>query len=270
MLDRPSSKALLYTNPFDSDLARANSSYAAFQNNTLVRVLDPEQPPSALMEFVHDAFRASVLSKRFSCVGAKAALNKGDYRTGMYGEMSTPGTNAGLARDLFTFVQEQPLLDSCFTTFIASFTGPHPTDEKDFEQLLWQQLQCLHELDAPLHSWDPTASANPDHPTFAFSFAERAFFIVGLSPASSRWSRRFAWPTLVFNAHQQFEQLRRRGKYASIRATIRAREDALQGKSSDFLSDFGEQSEARQYAGRPVEEDWQCPFYPHPHGHSVP
>ncbi len=263
MLNTPYSEGLLHANPFDSDLARANSSYAAFQGNKLIRVLDPDQPPTAIMEFVHDLFRALVLNPKFSCVGAKAAINRGSYRMGMYGEMNTPGTNAGLARDLFTFVQERPQLDSCFTTFIASFTGPHPVNEVDFEQLLWQQLQCLHELDAPHHCWNPSVSSDPENPTFSFSFAESAFFIVGLSSANSRWTRRFAWPTLIFNAHNQFEQLRERGKYKSIQSAIRAREYALQGSLNSYLSDFGEQSEARQYAGRLVEEDWRCPFQPH-------
>jgi uncharacterized protein len=256
-------KTLFHAHPFDSDLARANSSYAAFENNKLVRVLDPDQPPTPVMEFVHDVFRALVLSPRFSCVGAKAALHKGTYRMGMYGEMNTPETSAGLARDLFAFVQEQSQLDSCFTTFIASFTGPHPANEVDFEQLLWQQLQCLHELDAPYHRWCPSVSSDPEDSTFSFSFAERAFFVVGLSPASSRWTRRFAWPTLIFNAHTQFEQLRESGRYTSIQSAIRAREYALQGSCNNVLSDFGERSEARQYAGRLVEDDWHCPFHPH-------
>jgi FPC/CPF motif-containing protein YcgG len=253
---------LFQVNPFDSGIARANSSYAAFKTDTLVRVLDPDQPPTALMELVHDVFRALVLSPRFSCVGAKAAFHKGDYRMGMYGEMNTAETNAGLARDLFTFVQERVQLQSNFTTFIASFTGPYPADEVDFERLLWQQLQGLHELDAPLHRWDASVSSDPEESTFSFSFAETAFFVIGLSPASSRWTRRFAWPTLVFNAHAQFEQLRENGTYTSIQTAIRAREEALQGRN-DFLSDFGEQSEARQYAGRNVEANWHCPFHPH-------
>jgi len=126
---------------------------------------------------------------------------------GMYSEMNTPGTNAGLARDLFAFVQEQPYMQSGFTTFIASFAEPHPFDEGDFERLLWQQLQALHDLDAPLHAWDASVSADPENPAFSFSFAGHAFFIIGMSPASSRWSRRFAWPMLVFNAHNQFEHM---------------------------------------------------------------
>lgn len=256
-------KEVKISNAFSSDLARTNSSYAAFENNKLVRVLDPEQRPSPLMELVHDSLRAVILSQSFSCVGAKAAVHKEDYRMGMYGQMNTPEATAGLAHDLFAFVQERPHMESYFTTFIASFAEPRPVDELHFEQLFWQQLQALHDLDAPLHAWDPSVSSDPEDPAFSFSFAGCAFFVIGLSPASSRWTRRFAWPTLVFNAHDQFEQLREHGKFESFRDTIRARESTLQGGFNALLNDFGEQSEARQYSGRAVEQDWQCPFHPH-------
>lgn len=256
-------KEVKNSNPFTSDLARAHSSYATSENNKLVRVLDSEQHPSALMELVHDSFRALVLSQSFSCVGAKAAVHTGTYRMGMYSQMTTSEATAGLAHDLFAFVQERPSMNSNFTTFIASFAEPHPVDEVHFEHLLWQQLQALHDLDAPLHPWDPSVSSDPKDPAFSFSFAGCAFFVIGLSPASSRWTRRFAWPTLIFNAHDQFEQLRESGKYESFRDTIRARESALQGNFNAILSDFGDRSEAGQYAGRSVEQDWQCPFHPH-------
>ncbi len=261
MLDTAYHEVPQNANPFNSELARANSSYAAFENKKLVRVLDPDQRPSAIMQLIHDLFRGLVLSASFSCVGAKAAIHRGAYRIGVYGRMNTPGATAGLARDLFAFVQEQSQIDPCFATFIASFIEPYPADEADFERLLWQQLQSLHDLDAPLHPWDPAVSSDPESSEFSFSFAGHAFFIVGLSPVSSRWTRRFAWPTLVFNAHSQFEQLRERGKYSSIREAIRAREYALQGGFNSLLSDFGERSEARQYSGRPVEEGWRCPFH---------
>lgn len=247
-------------NPFNSDLACLNSSYAAFQRGKLVRLLDSEQAPTPLMEFVHDAFRSLVLNPRFSCVGAKAAVHRGSYRFGMYAEMNTPGTTAGLARDLFAFVQEQMELDECFTTFVTSFTGPHSADERSFERLLWSQLQNLHEQDRLYHNWDSSVASDPRDPRFAFSFAGRAFFVVGLSPVSSRWTRRFAWPTLIFNAHYQFDRLRKRGKFTQLQQAIRKREHLLQGNVNATLSNFGETSEARQYAGRAVEEGWQCPF----------
>ncbi|MNR56963.1 YqcI/YcgG family protein [compost metagenome] len=42
---------------------------------------------------------------------------------------------------------------------------------------------------------------------------------------------------------------------------IRTRDIALQGSINPVLARFGEASEARQYSGRAVEADWQCPFH---------
>ncbi len=246
-------------NPFDSELARTNSAYASLRGGRLVR--EPcGEPTTPLEEFVHDSLRALVLNPRFSCVGAKAAIRRGQYRTGHYGTMGSRGSVAGLARDLFEFVADLPHIGGDFTTFVASFGGPHVADEMDFERLLWAQLQGLYEQDRPHHGWDPAVSPDPDDPDFSFSFAGRAFFVVGLHPASSRYARRFAWPTLVFNVHEQFERLREEGRFARVREVIRAREIELQGSLNPNLSDFGELPEARQYSGRPVDEGWRCPF----------
>jgi len=84
---------------------------------------------------------------------------------------------------------------------------------------------------------------------------------VGLHPGSSRFTRRFAFPTLVFNAHTQFEKLRESGKFERIQDVIRARDKTLQGDLNQNLADYGEASEARQYSGRAVEKDWRCPFH---------
>ncbi len=88
--------------------------------------------------------------------------------------------------------------------------------------------------------------------------------MVGLSPVASRSARRFAWPTLVFNAHEQFEHLRAEGRYGGLQDRIRARELRLDGALNPNLADFGHHSEARQYSGRPTEATWTCPFRPRP------
>lgn len=246
-------------NPFDGELARTNSAYASFRGGGLVR--EPcGGPVTPLEEFVHGSLRALVLNPKFSCVGAKAAIRRGNYRTGFYGTMGAHGAVAGLARDLFEFVEDLPSIGDDFTTFVASFGGPNVADEIDFERLLWAQLQGLYEQDRLHHGWDPAVSADPEDSDFSFSFAGRAFFVVGLHPASSRYARRFAWPTLVFNVHEQFERLREGGRFARLREVIRAREIELQGSLNPNLSDFGELPEARQYSGRPVDEGWRCPF----------
>ena len=251
-------------NPFDDALAHENSSYAAFRDGKLVHPLDPGAPVRPLEEFVHDGLRALVLNPRFACVAARGAFHRGDYRLGVYGDMAAAPTTMGLARDLYAFTREQARMDAeggGFSTFLATFTGPCAPDEAAFERLLWAQLQALHDQDCVRHGWDAQVSADPADGAFSFSFAGRAFFVLGLHPAASRWTRRFAWPTLVFNAHAQFEQLRQDGRYAPLQNAIRARDTLLQGGINPMLQNFGEASEARQYAGRSVGEDWRCPFH---------
>jgi uncharacterized protein len=256
-------------NPFDRESAQANSSRAVLSGKKLVR-MPLGEPATPLQEFVHDSFRALVLNPTFSCVGAKSAVRRGSYNFGLYAEMDSLGSTAGLARDLFDFVEEQGHLDGEFSTFVACFEGPVGLDEEKFERLLWAQLQRLHEEDRHHHFWNPHVSPDPEDPQFAFSFAGRAFFVVGLHSASSRFARRFAWPTLVFNAHHQFEKLRGEGRYARMQEVIRDRERNLQGDLNPNLADFGTRSEARQYSGRPMEEQWRCPFHAlqggNPHG----
>lgn len=251
------------SNPFASDLALAHSSYCMFDGKKLMRAHDDGDRGSvtADVDFVHDSLRSLVLNPRFVCVGAKSAFREGAYRFGLYDEMASGEATAGLAHDLFRFAREQPLMDSEFTTCVASFKGPVAMDEAAFERRLWIQLQHLHDLDRRLHAWDPSVSCDPADADFSFSFAGRAFFVVGLHPASSRWTRRFAWPTLVFNVHEQFERLREQGRFVGLQRSIRSRDRALQGSANPSLGTFGELSEARQYSGRASDADWSCPFH---------
>jgi FPC/CPF motif-containing protein YcgG len=65
---------------------------------------------------------------------------------------------------------------------------------------------------------------------------------------------------MVFNVHAQFERLREERLFERMQETIRSRDLKLQGSLNPNLSDFGKQSEAKQYSGRPVEKEWKCPF----------
>jgi uncharacterized protein len=248
-------------NPFDSAEARVHSSYARLDGSRLV-TLPRHGEPSALQRFVHESLRAMVLSSSYPCLGAQAALRSGRYALGLYKELGSGGASEGLARDLFEFKIQQDAWDPHISTFLACFESPVALDEPAFEEALWNQLQALHELDRPYHAWDPAVSDDPSNPNFSFSFAERAYFVVGLHAANSRWSRRFAWPALVFNAHRQFERLRTRHQLAGLQRHIRERDAELQGTLNPNLADFGLASEARQYSGRAVEPSWRCPFRP--------
>jgi FPC/CPF motif-containing protein YcgG len=258
-------RSSLQRNPFGGGSAeRVESAYAAWRDDELVYALKPGRSPAPLERLVHDGFRAHILDAEFPCLGGKAAINGNSYRFGLYAEMNMPATTAGLAYDLWEYVRERPTFKTEYATFVAGFVAPVVNDEREWEELLWAQLQGLHDLDRAHHAWDSTVSSDPEDPGFSFSFAGTSFFVVGLHPASSRRARRFAWPTLVFNAHVQFVRLREQNRFERLRETIRERDYKLQGSLNPNLSDFGEASEARQYSGRAVEEGWRCPFSARP------
>lgn len=165
--------------------------------------------------------------------------------------------NADLARFATTVTPRQ------LTSLVAVFAAPSAPTEARYSALLWRQLQHMHDLDHGAHPWDPRVSADPDAPDFSFSVAGTAYFVVGMHAASSRWARRFAWPTLVFNPHEQFTSLRARGGYERMRDVIRTRDMDLQGSVNPSLRDHGSMSEARQYAGDQVGDEWRCPLHVH-------
>jgi FPC/CPF motif-containing protein YcgG len=206
-------------------------------------------------------FDAFVNDARFPCLAGKGAVRRGDHSLHVYDMLGSDVAAAELAHDLAHFVQDSPADGSGLRAFVAVFRGPTPVDERAFERRLWRQLRRLHALDDPDMPWDPSVSDDAGSPHFSFSFAGRALFVVGMHPESSRLSRRFRWPTLVFNPRAQFERLRAEGKFERLRSLVRERDVALQGTLNPNLADFGEQSEARQYSGRATEPEWQCPFH---------
>jgi FPC/CPF motif-containing protein YcgG len=207
-----------------------------------------------------EQFASFVADSAFPCLGARAAFNSNSYVAKVYNELAHPICSERLARDLQDFQESEMRRIREFATFAAIFRNPKDTDETEFENLLWSQLCQLHEIDARRHGWDTSVSSDPDDPHFSFSFAGQAIYVVGMHANSSRLSRRFSWPTLVFNPHEQFERLRREGKWSHMQQVIRGRDVALQGNANPMLNEFGETSEARQYSGRAVAEDWRAPF----------
>jgi FPC/CPF motif-containing protein YcgG len=208
----------------------------------------------------HDRFAAFIGARNFPCLGAKAAFNSGSYMLSVYGELAAGETSAVLAKDLRKFTCSKLCRTNEYASFVTIFERPLVTDEVVFEKLLWSQLQQLNQIDARKHGWDPLVSSDPSDPFFSFSFAGQALYVVGLHGASSRQSRRFPWPALVFNPHEQFQRLRAKGKWRRMQDTIRRRDVALQGTLNPMLSDFGERSEAGQYSGRVAGKNWRAPF----------
>ena len=212
---------------------------------------EPISQQAALCEFIGDA--------AFPCVGAKSALNKGRMRFAEYSSLTNPSDAISLCASLREFSAEFPDPGTLPVSFIAMFRHAVP-DEKTFEAALWSHLQLMHEHDRLNFKWDTSVDSDPASNDFSFSVGGRAFFVVGLHQTATRVSRRAPFPCLVFNFHSQFEVLKSSGKYQSMQAVIRARDIELHGSVNPVLQRFGAASEARQYSGRAVADDWRCPF----------
>jgi FPC/CPF motif-containing protein YcgG len=233
----------------------AEDAYAVPSNGHLL--LPDETPAPEAAVRVHSALRALVLDPQFPCVGARSAFNQESYRFALYGELGAQATTDALAHDLARFADEASDISGDFASFVTCYEEPKVLDQAEFEYRLWRQLEALNARD--MKPWDDAVSSDPSDPKFSFSFNGRAFFVVGLQPSGPRWARTFPWPTLVFNPHDQFERLREGGKFQRIQDVIRERDTELQGDINPNLSNFGEHTEARQYSGREVGDDWRCP-----------
>ena len=206
-------------------------------------------------------FRAFIREREFPCVGAKSALARGSVRTLVARDMASAWDDLRIYASLREFAGDYRARPGPFQSLAVIFAGKAPRSEQAFETALWERVQSLSDKDGWLgQRYDPRVSDEADDPHFSLSFGGEAFFIVGLHPKANRPARCFEAPVLVFNPHDQFEQLRSEGRYEGLRESIIARDVALVGSPNPMLSRFGETSEARQYSGRAVGSDWRCPF----------
>lgn len=197
----------------------------------------------------------------FPCLMAKAALNSSQLKSITVPDMGCPAHDAAILQFLYQFVDEFKKPHSGYSSAAVIFEKPSNLTETLFEQLMWERLQALSNLDALQYSYDKRVSADPVNENFSFSIKEEAFYIIGMHPASSRMARRFYFPVLVFNPHAQFELLRLAQKYEKVKQVIRKRDIALSGSVNPMLSDFGQASEALQYSGKQHDQQWKCPLY---------
>lgn len=214
-------------------------------------------PDPNLTKTLHD----HIIDTAFPCVGAKAALARGTLEVLTARGLTTAWDDVRIHDRLLHFAAAYRREPKLFRSLAVVFEGPTDLSEDEFETHLWARIQSLSDKDLWRgQDYDARVSSDPDDPHFSLSFGGEAFFVVGLHPRSSRPARRFERPVLVFNLHDQFEQLRAQGKYEGMREKILLRDEALAGSRNPMLARHGEVSEARQYSGRMVGEQWRCPF----------
>lgn len=232
--------------------------YLMLSEDKLISAIEEDEGPSLAAQYIHTQFRAMILNAQFPCPGARTTFSRGTYRFGVFDEIGTKETAIDLGNSLRRFIKERATWDTKYTAFVSCYKAPIPMNHEQFAYSLWSMLQELHITD--LTEWDPKYSSDPESPDFAFSYDGMSFFIAGMHSGSPRFARRFAWPTLVFNAHEQFEYLRQEGIFEKFRDGVRKRDTALQGHVNPVSSDIGSASEAIQYTGEIKNELWKCPF----------
>ncbi|MHA6722413.1 guanitoxin biosynthesis heme-dependent pre-guanitoxin N-hydroxylase GntA [Sphingomonas sp. RS2018] len=208
-----------------------------------------------------EGLRAHIADVGFPCVGAKAAMARDTLEVLTARSIASAWDDVRIHDRLLHFAGEYRAEPTLFRSLVVVFGGPVDLGEAAFEEHLWTRVQSLSDKDVWRgQDYDPRVATDPDDPHFSLSFGGEAFFVVGLHPAASRPARRFAYPTMVFNLHDQFTTLRAQGKYEGMREKIMVRDEAIAGTRNPMLARHGETSEARQYSGRVVDDGWRCPF----------
>lgn len=208
---------------------------------------------------IEQKYRSFVVDKKHPCIMANAVFSLNQYHLEVLDDMGSDEVIEPILKAIENYLEQYDFESNEFETLILCFKNNKFSNERAFERALWNLLQRLHDGDD--QEWDETVSDDPESPDFSFSLKGRAFYVIGMFPGSSRMARRAPYPTLVLNLHWQFERLREMGTYQAVKKRIRNRDKKLQGTINPVLKDFGQDSEAKQYSGRAVEQEWKCPFH---------
>ncbi len=211
-------------------------------------------------ETIEQEYISFISNKAFPCIAAHAAASRQHIKCFIAEHMACAFEDENILQFLYEFVDSYRNSDKLFHSAAIIFKNPVITGEDIFEPLLWQRLQALSDMDSLQYRYDKRVDADPASLTFSFSLKEEAFFIIGMHSASSRASRQFKYPTIIFNVHAEFEKLREMDKYDSMKDIVRKRDEIYSGSVNPMLDDFGRSSEALQYSGKQYNAGWQCPL----------
>lgn len=200
-----------------------------------------------MAEHLVSVFRALLLSPAFPCLGGSGLVRSGDYCFAVYDRLGAPESIEQQTTDMRRYLSGRPADTHPFTAFVAAYLAPSTRDDEQFEALMWRQLTGMEAhptrgCDRHIHLVDG------DDPGYVFD--GREFFVVGMHPASSRFSRRYPWPLLVFNALSHAQEMQKRGKHVSMSRKILERDRELQGSDNPSLH----APQRMQFSGRAVME----------------
>lgn len=212
-------------------------------------------------ENIVDEYLDFLSNPDFPCVAAKAAQAKERAHCLSVGHMGCPADDGIILEFIYRFTDIYRKSGKPFYSAAIIFNAPANTTDEVFDELVWKRLSALSALDRKNgYGHDKRVDQDPDSAKFGYSLKEEAFFVVGLHPGSSRRSRQFKYPALIFNPHAEFEKLRAQGRYDKLKTIVRKRDIEFSGSVNPMLTDFGERSEVYQYSGMQYPSGWTCPL----------
>lgn len=203
-------------------------------------------------------FDKFIIENDHPCVMAKTVFSSKKFMLRSYSNLGSDLSARKILNDLSYYLNALAVMGEGYYSFIAVFDDDIRLNELQYEILLWEQLQKIHTIDDS--NWDSEVSSDPKDNAFSFSIMGQAFYIVGMHPNGSREARRSPKPTMIFNLHSQFDRLKEKKVYNRVKKIIRERDKVKNGSVNPMMLDFGVKSEAPQYSGRVVGDDWVCPF----------
>ena len=245
--------------PFQTQITRCSHARAQDRGTVSGKLLWEVDPETAKQ--IAQQLRHFIAEPNYPCVGAKSVLARNELDVLVACDLESAWDDLRIHQRLLGWSWTYERDPTYLRSLAVVFERPLNLTEEEFETALWERLQSLADKDHWRgQSYDENVSPDPADLHFSLSFGRQAYFVVGLHPNASRPARRFAYPTLIFNLHDQFERLRADGRYSKIRSTVLERDRRIAGDINPMLQIHGEGSEARQYSGRAVSKDWQCPF----------
>jgi uncharacterized protein len=215
--------------------------------------------PTVVRELIERQLRCLVLDGPFPCLGARAALRTGSYLFNVHLDMNDRQALDGVLADLRYFARVRREMGNLYT-YVVSFVEPRMIpSEMTWDQTVWRFLQGLHDLDDT--RWDPRYSRDPTDADFALSVAGLGQLVVTLYPGASRYTRRFAWPTLIFNPLEQDRaNFPTDEEFLRFQNMIRDRDERLQGTVNPSLPPTLDDPQAPGFSGAPIDASWTCPL----------
>ncbi|NBX66794.1 MAG: hypothetical protein EBQ96_07350 [Proteobacteria bacterium] len=211
-----------------------------------------------------DDFWNFIGSDSFSCTGGKATRNRLTFRSGFHGVQGTKEAAESLAAHLVRFKEERksknPDLPFLYCVYAAFFEGPEILSEKQAHDLVWQQLQHLHVVDMEQFEYAEGVSSDVTSVDFSYSVAGERYMVPSLNPYSSRLTRRYQRPVMVFIPREQFHHIYDNGIYKKMQEVIRAHDIKLQGTHNPMLDLHETSSDAVTFSGMAVKSPQECPF----------